>query len=143
MQLAISRLIEYGLRVYIPLQRTLNTIIVETEDSRLHRCKCVFSTADKSKNPIVKLYDPDDREKPDMVAVIDKLTKTVWLFPASIIKDKQSVRLGKPYEQFIIPEPTSLDYQQQKEIRQRRHIELREKAKLLASLKLPDKGENE
>ena len=110
--LIISRLIEKGFKVYIPLHRS-HIIVVQGIDGALKRCELQNASIDKDRAPIARGF----KESAELLGVVDGVTQTVWLIPADHIEGRQALRLGKRYEEYIIPEPQSLSYQEQKEKR--------------------------
>jgi hypothetical protein len=62
------------------------------------------------------------------IACCDRVTRTVWLLPIEAL-EKKVIRLGKNYDRYIIPEPTSKAYLEQKEIRRQKHQSIVDQAK--------------
>lgn len=109
----ISRLIEAGYRVHIPLHRT-HVIIVQTPSGDLKTCELQNASQDQDRAPIARgLKD----SRVDLLGVVDGLTKTVWVIPKDAFEGRHSLRLGERYEEYIIPEPFSLSYKDQKKKR--------------------------
>ena len=68
-----------------------------------------------------------------ITAVCDVTTKTVWIIPKDMIEGKQTIRLGQQYEEFVVPEPLSRSFQEQKGIRCERLRMLKEQAMKVAN----------
>ena len=121
--LIISRLIEVGYDIYLPLTGD-NVIIVKAPISdELEKCLTTTASQDKTKSPILRCPP-----EPMLTAVVDTPTRTVWIIPSRYTEGKQVLRLGHHYEEFIIPEPTSRSYIEQKELRAERMGNLKSRA---------------
>jgi len=121
--LIISRLIEIAYDVFLPISSD-NVIIVRSPLSdELEKCFTTTASQDKAKSPVLRCPPT-----PMLTAVVDAPTRTVWLIPSKYTEGKQVLRLGIHYEEFIIPEPTSRSYLEQKEIRAERLGALKSKA---------------
>ena len=124
--LIISRLIETGYRVFLPVDCD-HQIVVGKAGSEgqafLQLCNTSNASQDSDKSPIMRCS-----EDAILSAVCDAATRTVWIIPASVTNGKTTVRLGKLCEEFIIPEPLSRSYLEQKELRQERFYALKERA---------------
>ena len=123
--LIISRLIEAGKTLYIPIGGE-NIIIIQTLDGPVP-CHTTNVSQDQSNSPILRTPPV-----PMMTAACDALTKTVWLIPINAMEGKKICRLGKRYEEYIIPEPISKCYQEQKNARHYRLEELKKRAEQVA-----------
>ena len=78
----------------------------------IRRILCMNACEDKDRAPILR--NVPTIENVDEIATFDKATKTVWLIPSELLEARTIIRLGKKYEDFIIPEPTSLTFEEQK-----------------------------
>jgi len=119
--LIISRLIDSGYRVYIPLHKSHSIIIQKgLKESRdpfslpLLLCELQNASTDSDRAPIARR--PRDEEI-DLLGVVDGITRTVWIIPREAFEGIRALRLGERYEEFIIPEPQSLSYKEQKKER--------------------------
>ena len=125
--LVISRLVESGFSIYLPLDGSNELYIRSKAISSLDpptRCKITIATASKDSNPIARVHN--DKAQ---IAVLDLVTETVWLFPPGYCEDRINIRLGKETEQFVLPEPSSLSFIEQKEKRTSRLTSLKAQAK--------------
>lgn len=129
--LIISRLIEKGCRIYIPLHKSFS-IIIKDPNGELKTCELQNASQDTDRAPVAR----ELRESTaDLLGVADPLTKTVWIIPKEAFEGRRSVRLGRRYEEYIIPEPLSLSYQEQKEKRKEILSTLKETARALGERK--------
>ena len=124
--LIISRLIEAGYMVFIPIDGERTFVIEEKQAfdcSELKKCIALNASRDGKNNPFIKIEGINST-----IACVDKTTRTVWLLPSVCERPGKILRLGKNYERYIVPEPTSLSYQEQKEMRKIVSFDLHEKA---------------
>ena len=124
--LIISRLIEAGYQVFMPIDGDNQIVVGKAKAENqafLQLCYTSNASQDSDKAPILRC-------KPDAVlsAVCDAATRTVWIIPSKMTIGKKVIRLGKLCEEFIIPEPLSRSFLEQKEIRQERFYALKERA---------------
>ncbi len=42
------------------------------------------------------------------------MTKNVWAIPSNALEGLTAIRLGKKYDDYLIPEPVSLEYKERK-----------------------------
>lgn len=130
--LVISRLIEHGYSIYAPIGEGEELILEYPSVRRLLRCICTNVSKDRENAPILRASRLQSLHSCDLVAACDSLTRTVWLVPSEELEGKTMIRLGQRYEQHVIPEPLSKDYQQQKIARNRAFEGLRESALAVA-----------
>lgn len=113
-QIIISRLIEAGYDVYLPLNA--EDILVISEQGILKKVFCCNAFADADASPILK--SNDKASDCSYLSAIDKATSTVWLIPIELLESRTMIRLGKKYEDYVIPAPLGLTFDEQRRIRQ-------------------------
>lgn len=121
--LIISRLIESGYQIFFPLHDDSELLLRNASGSILS-CGARNACQDGDKSPLLKSV-----EGYDVVAVCDQATSTVWIIPSEILESRTSVRLGRKYDDYIIPPPSSLTYQEQRIKREILISSLKEKAR--------------
>ena len=136
--LIISRLIEAGYMVFIPIDGERVFVLAENEASELKKCVALNASRDGTNNPFVKIEGINST-----IACVDKTTRTVWLLPSVCERPSKILRLGRNYERYIVPEPTSLSYQEQKEMRKIVSFDLHEKAIETVKKMCEQKGEED
>ena len=119
--LCISRLIESGASVWIPADSS--DIVIIDRGIGLEKCLCQNASVDEDHAPILRCPD-----KPILVAVADRSTKTVWLMPSDLMTDRTILRLGKRCDEYILPEPLSLSSEEQRAFKKEKMSLLREAA---------------
>lgn len=124
--LCISRLIESGYCVALPIGDD-NTIIIARPGGQWIDCLCQNASQDSDSSPIFRVPLPVQ-----LCAVCDRVTRTVWLLPPSIMEDRTILRLGNRYEEYILPEPLSLSSSEQKEERTEKMKALKDEARRTA-----------
>ncbi len=124
--LIISRLIEADYDVFIPINGN-RAFVFTDKNCQLVKCIALNASKDGEGTPFVKIDGINN-----YIACCDKETRTVWLIPSDCYKAKKNLRLGINYEEYIIPEPKSLSYLEQKKLRKSLGSELLEKAKEVA-----------
>ena len=122
--LIISRLIEAGHTVYLPVDGSSIILMRLPECSASIEVFCTNASQDKDHSPILRC--PTEAM---MTAVVDVPTRCVWLVPASLVEGRKNLRLGEEMEEFIIPEPLSPSFREAQELRRRRLEELEEDVK--------------
>lgn len=120
--LIISRLIEAGMEVFLPVDGG-KEFVVREKDGRIKICVGLNAAKDGTNNSLVKI-----KGIASSIAVCDKVTRTVWFLPEDCDRPRDILRLGVHYEEFIIPEPNSLCYLEQKEKRKGTSLELLKRA---------------
>ena len=120
----ISRLIEADYEIYLPIDGDKTFIIINKETRELERCIALNASKDGESSPFIKVDKINS-----IIACVDKQTRTVWLLPFGCYRPAKILRLGKNYERYIIPEPNSLSYQEQKQMRKSVSFNLLQKAK--------------
>lgn len=125
--LIISRLIEAGYSVFLPIDGGNTVIVKHQTEAFFTECLTINVSQDQENSPILRCPPV-----PMLVAVCDVVTKTVWIIPAELVKDRKILRLGKQYEEYVIPEPTSSCYLEQKALRSERMEALKNRAKEIA-----------
>jgi len=114
--LIISRLIEENLEVFYPLSGK-SELLVRSSNGEISRVIAVNACQDREGTPFLKNPFDKDRDLDDLVAVCERVTRTVWVIPSSLLEERTMIRLGKKYDDYIIPEPQSIAYQEQKRMR--------------------------
>ena len=113
--LIVSRLIEAGYTVYLPVDGAAALVVRKHAENEFHECLCTNVSQDLHHSPILKC--PSDSM---IVAVCDVVTGTVWIVPREYVEDRKSLRMGKSMEEFIVPEPSSPSFKEAQEMRKRR-----------------------
>ena len=126
--LIISRLIESGRDVYLPIGT--DELVTFTDDIGFEKIICINAYQDKDSTPFIKT--PTGIESYAYISCVDKETKTVWLLPVELFESRTMLRLGKKYEDFIIPPPISLTTEEQKRRRQDKNQNLASQAAEIA-----------
>lgn len=132
--LIISRLIERGYKIYLPLHKS-HSIVVQSPtgiNQAFLLCELQNASLDLDRAPIARALRD---EKADMLGVVDGITRTVWLIPCDAIEGRKAIRLGQRYEEYVIPEPSSLSYKEQREKRKMVLSHLKETARELGEKK--------
>ena len=117
--LIISRLIEAGYGVYLPVDGGSDLVGVPpvdhggVDDYQIIHCACV--SQDKDHSPILKCP-----AVAMITAACDVVTRTVWIIPKGCVEERKSLRLGKDMEEFIVPEPKSPSFKEAQKIRRER-----------------------
>lgn len=110
--LIISRLLEDNISIFLPIDGEKTFVVADKKTSELKRCVALNASRDGDGTPFIKV------DKINLaIACVDKTTRTVWFLPANCYRPNKVLRLGKNYERYIIPEPNSLSYREQKEMR--------------------------
>ena len=127
-QLIISRLIESGIEIFLPLSNS-EIFLIKTNHllNIILPCKSVIASSggsDQTNSPVARV----NRCKITL-AVLDEFSRTVWLLPESFCSDQVNLRMGEKLEEFILPEPSSLSFLEQKEKRSGRLNDLQEQAR--------------
>ena len=120
--LIISRLIEGGYIIYLPVNGS-DVIVVRRGGGSFQECFCTNASQDKDHSPILRCP-----VEPMLTAVCDVITGTVWVIPMEEVDGKKNLRLGGLYEDYVVPEPLSRSYKEQKEIREERMRGVKEDA---------------
>lgn len=113
--LIISRLIEAGYTVYLPIDGAAAVVVREPRGDALCECYCVNVSQDQDHSPILKC--PAD---PMIVAAADVTTGTVWIVPVDYVAERKTLRMGRDMEEFIVPQPKSPSFKEAQEMRKRR-----------------------
>lgn len=121
--LIISRLIESGYQVYLPIGGSSSELIVKNQEGILRTCRAQTASVDGDNSPILKVSG-----KADITAVVDVRTRNVWIIPTAEIEESTAIRLGKKWDDCLIPEPTSIEFKDRKKMRSGYLEELRKKA---------------
>ena len=132
--LVISRLIEAEYHVFIDTAGS-NQILIVNKEGNIFKCEGLTASVSKEYNPIIRCPRPGI----NYIVAADAITKNVWLLPASLFESQTGIRLGKKYDDFLIPEPRSKEYQERKQIRDEYLQSLKDAAKQVAEVK----GESE
>ena len=125
--LIISRLIEADFTVFLPIDGEKSFVIISKDTGMLIECIALNAAKDAENAPFIKVEGITTA-----IACVDKTTRTVWFLPRDCYKPSKILRLGKNYEEFIIPEPNSLSYQEQKAMRKKTNPSLLLRAKEIA-----------
>ena len=86
------------------------------------------ASQDNDKTPLIRTPE----NKVDLVACADQVSRTVWLIPFGALESRKVIRLGPRYEEYVVPEPTSKTFQQQKLARIDALKALKERARAIA-----------
>jgi len=86
------------------------------------------ASQDNDKTPLIRTPE----NKVDLVACADQVSRTVWLIPFGALENRKVIRLGSRYEEYVVPEPTSKTFQEQKLARTNALRELKERARAIA-----------
>ena len=124
-QLIISRLLASKIEIFLPLSDS--SIFYIKKDRFLDLllpCKSLLSASDREHTPIARV----NRTKISL-AILDQFTETVRLLPEGFCSTQVNLRLGEKLEEFILPEPSSKSFQEQREERTGRLSKLKAQAK--------------
>jgi len=122
-QLIISRLIESGYQVFIPVSGG-SEILLRSLDGRIQRCRARTASIDANGSSVLRIS-----EGFDLIAVYDPVTKNVWGIPSEVLKGLTAIRLGKKWDDYLIPEPRSIEYKNRKASREEYLEALRDQAR--------------
>lgn len=118
----ISRLIESGYQVFLPVDGG-SELLIRGLDQKVLTCRAQTASANSEFNSVFKIIKGFD-----MLAGYDPVTKNVWVIPSEILDGLTAIRLGKKYEDYLVPEPTSIEYKDRREKRQAYLDSLKQKA---------------
>jgi len=123
----ISRLIEANYQVYLPISGE-SLIVLKCPQGALLLCETQNASDSKEGSPVARC--PDDAfERSIWLAVFDKVTGSVWLLAPELMEARKNLRLGKKYEDCILPEPLAIGWKEQRDIRANREDELKLRAR--------------
>jgi hypothetical protein len=128
----ISRLLEAEIAVWVPLDET-NEIYIQRSPDLLVCCVAIKATNDGDNNPLIKVNGTEKT-----VAAFDPRTRNVWLLPDGHCINKTNIRLGGSHEKYLLPEPKSLSYLEQKAKRSNRLKNLKAQASDMIEEKLKE-----
>ena len=119
-------MIEAGYNLFLPLDNR-SELVMECPNGQLLRCFLQNASIDKNRSPIARI--PEEAfDRGLFLAIYDKPTNSVWLIPPDQLESRQILRLGRKYEEFILPEPIGLSYKEQRDMRSARSSGLKEAA---------------
>ena len=130
--LILSRLIESNYQIYFPLFKSNIILVQRLGLTKIERCAVMNASQDKDNTPLIKLNRISD-DKVDLICVCDPISRTVWSIPISSLENRKVIRLGSRYEEYVIPEPMSKTFQEQKAARIEKLKRLREEAQGIAN----------
>ena len=123
--LIISRLIESGVEVFLQIGGE-ERILIKKNNALSGVIACVVAQ-DENHSPIARVQKMDGEI--GFLAACDPVTRSVWLIPVSEVESMQTLRLGKKYDDYIIPEPLSMGWKEQRDQRVAAMSEIKERAK--------------
>lgn len=123
-QLIISRLIEAGYQVFIPIGEG-SELIVRDSSGELRRCEARNASIDGENSPVLRVSGRGF----DLIAAFDPGSLSVWVIPKEELEDRMAIRLGKKWDDWLVPEPRSREYQERRDARRGFLESLREKAR--------------
>ncbi len=123
--LIISRLIESGYQVFFPIGGG-NELLVRDLDGEIKTCVARTASTNDEHSSVLK-----NQTGFDLIAAYDPATKNVWIIPSNVLENMTAIRLGRKYEEYLIPEPVSMEYRDRRKDRVRYYDSLKEKASKL------------
>lgn len=137
--LIISRLIESGYQVFIPLGGDSSELLLITSEGKntiIKKCKARTASIDEGNSSVLKISDGAF----DILAAFDPISMNVWAIPRDILENRKAIRLGKRYDDYLIPEPVSEAYRDRKKVRRGFLDDLKEQAR---DIGMKEKGKDE
>lgn len=65
----------------------------------------------------------------DLIAAFDPGSNSVWVIPKKELENRMAIRLGKKWDDWLVPEPRSKEYQERRDARRGFLKSLKEKAR--------------
>lgn len=122
----LSRLLQEDERFDTFISLSKEEVLIRYPDGEISLVLQINACRDKEGSPVLKCSKK--LRGIQMVAAYDAETKTVWVIPAEELEDRVSVRLGEKWEDYVIPPPSSLSFQE----RRKRRKDLKDRARELA-----------
>ena len=123
-QLIISRLIEAGYQIFLPIGGG-SELIVRDLSGELRRCDTRNASIDGENSPVLRVSGRGF----DLIAAFDPGSSSVWVIPKEELEDRMAIRLGKKWDDWLIPEPRSREYRERRDARRGFLKSLKEKAR--------------
>ena len=111
-QLIISRLIEAGYQVFLSVGNG-SELIVRDPSGELRRCEARNASIDGENSPVLRVSGRGF----DLIAAFDPGSSSVWVIPKEELEDRMAIRLGKKWDDWLIPAPISKEYQERRDAR--------------------------
>lgn len=127
----ISRLIESGYQVFLPIDGG-SELLIRSSDGIIQTCRAQTASIDVNRSSVLKTS-----EGFDVIAAFDPATRNVWVIPREVLEDRVAIRLGRKYDDYLIPEPRSKEWKERRRARGEYFDALRERAGEVAK----EKGE--
>jgi len=99
---------------------------VKKEGGAIQTCLARTASVDNNRSSVLSIKRTAGF---DLYGVYDPATKNVWVIPIEALEDRVAIRLGKRYDDYLIPEPKSEEYRERKKRRGRFLEALRERAR--------------
>ena len=111
-ELIVSRLIESGYQVFISVGMNADTLLVISPEGNIQKCRARTASIDKGNSSVLKI---SEREMSvDIVAAFDPVSRNVWVIPSIELSGMTAIRLGKKWDDYLAPEPVSIEFKERK-----------------------------
>lgn len=118
----VSRLIESNYQVFIPVGGG-SELLLKDSSGNIKTCKARIASTDTNHSSVLKSVRGFD-----VIAVYDPVTQNVWVIPSDVLEDLTAIRLGKKYDDYLVPEPRSVEFKERKKDQSRYLDQLKERA---------------